>query len=126
MRALEGNPELPEHAEDCILRAATFTPEDVDELTEPLAHPLRSIIRRLIQRRPEERYASAAALEAELRECLASQGVTYGAAEALEEVLRSLTGARLNGRVMGSTSEEQLPPGLVAEEDIITERGGTG
>ncbi len=123
--ALEGNPDLPDHAEDCILRAATFTPQDVDEITEPLAHPLRSIIRRLIQRKPEDRYQSAAALEADLRECLASLGVPYGATEALEEVLSALTGASLNRHVLGPTSEQQLPPVMRTEEDIITERGGT-
>jgi serine/threonine protein kinase len=95
--------DLPIHAEDCILRAATFTPQDVDELTQPLAQPLRSIIRGLIQRKPEARYPSAAALEADLRAGLASLGAPYGAKEALEEVLRSLTGV------------------VTMEEDIITE-----
>jgi serine/threonine protein kinase len=115
--------DLPAHAEDCILRAATFTPQDVDELTEPLAPPLRSIIRKLIQRKPEDRYPSAAALEAELREGLAALGAPYGATEALEEVLHSLAGARMNRRVLGLTSEEQFPPARVTEEDIITEPG---
>jgi len=117
--------DLPEHTDDCILRAATFTPQDVDELTEPLAHSLRSIIRRLIQRKPEDRYASAAALEADLREGLASLGVPYGATGALEEVVNALTGASMNQRVIGPTSEEGLPPAMLAEEDITTERGGT-
>lgn len=85
--------DLPDHAEDCIVRAATFTPQDVDELTEPLAYPLRSIIRRLIQRNPEDRYQSAAALEADLREDLASLAVPHGATEALKEVYGSLMGA---------------------------------
>jgi len=58
--------DLPDHAEDCILRAATFTREEVDELTQPLAHPLRSIVRRLIQRNPEDRYQLAADVEADL------------------------------------------------------------
>jgi hypothetical protein len=116
--------DLPAHAEDCILRAATFTPQDVDELTEPLAPPLRSIIRKLIQRKPEDRYPSAAALEAELREGLAALGAPYGATEALKEVLHSLAGARMNRRVLGPTSEEQFPPDRVTEEDILTEPGG--
>jgi serine/threonine protein kinase len=116
--------DLPDHAEDCIVRAATFTPQDVDEITEPLAHPLRSIIRRLLQRNPEDRYKSAAALESDLRDGLASLAVPYGATEALEEVYGSLMGASMNRRVVGPTSEEQLPPVMVTEEDIITEQGG--
>jgi serine/threonine protein kinase len=117
--------DLPDHADDCILRAATFTREDVDEITEPLAHPLRSIVRRLIQRDPEDRYQSAADVEADLRAGLAALGVPYGAKEALDEVLFSLTGASMNQRVIGPTNEGQLPPDMVTEEDIITERGGT-
>ncbi|WP_224250223.1 serine/threonine protein kinase [Hyalangium gracile] len=88
--------DLPAHADDCILRAATFTREEVDELTEPLPQPLRSIIRKLIQRHPEERYPSAADVEADLRAGLAALGVPYGPEEALEEVLSSLSGARLS------------------------------
>jgi serine/threonine protein kinase len=116
--------ELPDHAEDCILRAATFTAQDVDEITEPLAHPLRSIIRRLIQRNPDERYQSATALEADLRDGLASVAAPYGATEALEEVYGSLMEASMNRRVVGPTNEDQLPPVMVAEEGIITARGG--
>ncbi len=117
--------DLPDHADDCILRAATFTPRDVDEITEPLAHPLRSIIRKLLQRKPEDRYPSAAALEADLREGLASLGAPYGAAEAIEEVFSALAGASMSRRVLGPTNEEGLPPAMLPEEDIITEPGGT-
>ena len=117
--------DLPDHADDCILRAATFTREDVDEITEPLAHPLRSIVRRLIQRDPEDRYQSAADVEADLRAGLAALGVPYGATEALDEVLILADGASMSRSVLGPTSESQLPPAMVTEEDIITERGGT-
>ncbi len=117
--------ELPDHAEDCILRAATFTRKEVDAITEPLAHPLRSIVRRLIQRNPEDRYQSAGDVEADLRAGLASLGAPYGPTEALDEVLFSLEGASMNQRVIGPTNEGQLPPDMVTEEDIITERGGT-
>lgn len=92
--ATRANPDLPGHAEDCILRAATFDPQDVEELTQPLAQPLRSIIRGLLRRRPEERSPSAAALEAELRAGLASLGVPYGAPQALKEVRHSLSWAQ--------------------------------
>ena len=117
--------DLPDHAEDCILRAATFTREDVDEITEPLAQPLRSIVRRLIQRNPEDRYQSAADVEADLRAGLAALGAPYGAKEALYEVQLSLTGASMNRSVLGPTSESQLPPNMVTEEDIINERDST-
>ncbi|WP_224371688.1 hypothetical protein [Hyalangium versicolor] len=91
----------------------------------PLAHPLRAIVRRLIQQDPEDRYQSAAEVEADLRVGLAALGAPYGPKEALDEVLLSLTGASMSRGVLGPTSESQLPPNMVAEEDIITERGGT-
>jgi serine/threonine-protein kinase len=101
--AMEAN--LPEHAEDCILRAATFAPWEVEALTQPLAEPLRSIIRRLLQRQPEDRYPSAAALEADLRAGLAALGAPYGAREALDEVLSSLTEGGMYNHGTGATSE---------------------
>lgn len=104
LTALEA--DLPGHAEDCILRAATFTPRDVEELTQPLAPPLRSILRGLLQRKPGDRYPSAAALEAELRAGLAASGTPYGAPDALEEVLHSLMGARLSREVAAPTGED--------------------
>jgi serine/threonine protein kinase len=110
--------DLPEHAEDCILRAATFVPEDVKEITGPIPPPLRSILRGLIQRRPEDRYPSAAALEAELQAGLATLGTPYGAREALEEGLKSRDGASMNRRVIGPTSEDELPPGMVTADGI--------
>jgi eukaryotic-like serine/threonine-protein kinase len=80
--------ELPGHVEDSLLRAATYTAQDVEQLTEEVFPPLRAILRALLQRRPEERYSSAAALEADLRKGLAALGAPYGAAEALAEVRR--------------------------------------
>jgi hypothetical protein len=88
-------------------------------------HPLRAIVRRLIQRNPEDRYQSAAEVEAALRVGLAALGAPYGPKEALDEVLLSLTGASMSRGVLGPTSESQLPPNMVTEEDIINERGGT-
>ncbi|WP_224364062.1 serine/threonine-protein kinase [Hyalangium versicolor] len=118
--------ELPDHAEDCILRAATFTAQDVEELTQPLPPPLRSILRGLLQREPEDRYPSAAVLEMDLREGLAALGSPYGASEASEEMFHALTGASMNQRVAVPTSEGLLPPHMVTEEDIITKPGETG
>jgi serine/threonine-protein kinase len=80
--------ELPGHVDDFILRAATYTAQDVEQLTQEVFPPLRSILRKLLQRRPEERYPSAAALEVELRRGLDTWGAPYGAAEALAEVHR--------------------------------------
>ncbi|HLL48338.1 MAG TPA: serine/threonine-protein kinase [Longimicrobiaceae bacterium] len=117
--------DLPDHAEDCILRAATFTREEVDEITEPLAHPLRSIVRKLIQRNPEDRYQSAAEVAADLRAGLAALGAPYGPKEALNEVQISLIGASMSRAVLGPTSESQLPPDMVTDADIITERDRT-
>ncbi|MBN1209175.1 MAG: protein kinase [Myxococcaceae bacterium] len=122
MTAMEA--DLPEHAEDCILRAATFDPRDVEEITQPIPLPLRSILRRLLTRKPEERYPSAAALEADLRAGLARPGAPYGAREALEEGSNSRDGASMNRRVIGPTSENELPPDMVTMEDINTEPGG--
>jgi serine/threonine-protein kinase len=116
--------DLPEHSEDCILRAATFDPGDVEEITQPMPLPLRSILRRLLTRKPEERYLSAVALETELRAGLATLGAPYGAREALEEGGNSRDGASMNRRVIGPTSEHELPPDMVTTEDIITEPGG--
>jgi serine/threonine-protein kinase len=78
----------------------------------------------LLQRKPEDRYPSAAALEADLRAGLASLGAPYGAAEALEEGRNSRDGASMNRRVAGPTNENELPPAMMEEEDIITASGG--
>jgi serine/threonine protein kinase len=85
--------ELPEDVDDCILRAATYGPADVEELTQPLSLPLRSILRTLLQQRPEDRYPSAAVLEDHLRAVLSVHAAPYGAAEALAEARRAVAGA---------------------------------
>jgi serine/threonine protein kinase len=117
--------DLPAHAEDCILRAATFAPQGVEELTEGLPSTLCSVIRRLLQRDLEARYPSSAALEADLRKGLASLGTAYGAADALEEGRNSRDGASMNRRVIGPTNESGLHPVTATGEDIITTSGGT-
>jgi serine/threonine protein kinase len=78
--------QLPEQVDDYILRAATYSVQDVEQLTEEVFPPLRSILRTLLQRKPEDRSPSAAALEEDLREGLAALGASYGAEEALAEV----------------------------------------
>jgi serine/threonine-protein kinase len=117
--------DLPDHTEDCILRAATFTSEDVEGLTAPLAPPLRSVLRGVLQRRPEDRHPSAAALETALREGLSALGVPYGAAEALEEGRNSRDGASRKRHIAGPTSEGESPPVMVAEDDISAGQDGT-
>jgi serine/threonine-protein kinase len=102
--------DLPDYAEDCILRAATFTPREVEECTQALFPPLRAAIRALLQRKPEDRYSSAAALEADLRAGLASLGAPYGAAEARGEIRTSLEEASGNRDQLDPTSDNQLPP----------------
>jgi serine/threonine protein kinase len=116
--------DLPDHAEDCIVRAATFTPQDVDEITAPLAHPLRPIIRRLIQRNPDDRYPSAAAL------ARGSAGRSHFTRCPLwnHRGIRGSVwlpdGGQHESARCGPTSEAQLPLVVVTEEDIITGRGG--
>jgi hypothetical protein len=66
----------------------------------------RSIPRTLLQGRPEARYPSAAALEAELRRSLAALGTPYGATEAVAEVRRLSAQARLHKDVGGPTAED--------------------
>jgi len=103
--------DLPEHVDDCILRAATYSLEDVEELTQPLSSPLRSLLRTLLQRRPEDRFPSAAALEAELRAGLAAQGSRYGAAEALAEARRAVSWAQHEVTPPGDGSRPGLDAG---------------
>lgn len=117
--------DMPEHVDDCILRAATFRPEDVEELTEPLRTPLRSILRSLLQYRREDRPASAAAVEADLRAGLAAHGAPYGAAEAIAEARRAVASAGLHRDVMAPAGKDYLPgvPKLSADE-VLTKPGG--
>jgi serine/threonine protein kinase len=115
--------KLPDHAEDCILRAATFTPHEVEEVTQFLIPPVRSAIRGLLQRKPEDRYPSAAALEADLRAGLASLGAPYGAVEAIREIRTSLEEASASRQQLDATSEEHLPPRVMTQDDFITAPG---
>jgi serine/threonine protein kinase len=92
--------------EDLILRAATYTSQDLAHLVTKLPAPLRQPLSRLLQRNPAERQQTAAELEAELRACLDRLGA-YGAKEAAEEIDRVLTvaGAQLVGLEGGSLPE---------------------
>jgi serine/threonine protein kinase len=61
---------------EIIMRAATYTPEDVEAETAGLPDTLRVPLCRLLQRSPAARYQTAGELEADLRRWL---GETFGA-----------------------------------------------
>jgi len=95
MAALEA--DLPfEQYERAALHAAVFRAEDVEFLAARLTSPLRAVLHQLLRTNRDERYASAEALEADLRK-LAEAAGTYGAADAATELerLRRETGSSL-------------------------------
>jgi hypothetical protein len=107
--------------DDYILRAATYTAQDVEALTAELFPPLRSILRALLQRRPEDRYPSAAALETDLRQALAMLGSPYGAAEAIAEARRLAAQARLHNEVGGPTAQDSdSTTRMLSAEHVMT------
>ncbi|WP_224360285.1 serine/threonine protein kinase [Hyalangium versicolor] len=68
---------------ETIMRAATYTPEDVEAATAGLPDTLRVPLCKLLQRSPAARYQTAGELEADLRRWL---GETFGANEAGAEL----------------------------------------
>ena len=116
--------KLPPEVDDYILRAATYTAQEVEELTEEIFPPLRSILRTLLRRSPEERYPSAQALEADLRKGLTALGAPYGAVEAVAEVRRISAQARMHKDVGGPTSQGSAARKLSADH-VITTQGGS-
>ena len=78
--------------EDLILRAATYTPKDLEELVAKLSEPLRAPLGKLLQRNPDERHQTAEGLEADLRAHMDRLG-SYGAKEASAEIRQVLTEA---------------------------------
>jgi serine/threonine protein kinase len=72
-----------EAVEEIIMRAATFTPEDVEEVTAGLPDALRVPLCKMLQRSPAARYQTAQELEADLRRWL---GEAFGAKEAGAEL----------------------------------------
>jgi eukaryotic-like serine/threonine-protein kinase len=116
---------LPEQVDDYIMRAATYSTRDVEELTEELFPPLRSILRTLLQRRPNDRYPSAAALEEELRKGLAALDAPYGAAEAIAEVRRLSAQARMHKDVGGPTAQDSASmTRKLSADHLITKSSG--
>lgn len=111
---------LPEEADDLILRAATYGPEDVEQVTRRMSEPLRGILRRLLQRDPASRHASALELEAELRACLAALATPYGATEAAVEVRGSLAVARSRQERVTAREPGIFPDCILVPTDAIT------
>jgi serine/threonine-protein kinase len=86
-----------ELVEELILRAATYTPRDVEHLCAKLSSPLRPSLNKVLQRNPGQRHHTAAELEAELRAQLNRLGA-YGAREAAQEL----------GQVLAQAGEQLL------------------
>ena len=79
-----------ERMETVIWRAATYTPEDVEEATAKLPEALRLPLRRLLQRDPAARHQTADELAVELRRW---HGEAYGEREAAAEIKRAVKDA---------------------------------
>ena len=79
-----------ERTEEVIWRAATYTPEDVEEATAKLPEALRLPLRKLLQREPAGRYQTAGELAGELRRW---HGEAYGEREAAAEIKRAVKDA---------------------------------
>jgi serine/threonine protein kinase len=107
-----------EGAAETLLRAATFTPADVEAATQPLSEPTRAVFRKLLRRNPADRYTSALVLEDELTKALRAHG-RYTARMAAREIQAALQGI---GRVL---AEEQEGARILSPEDYIETGPGT-
>jgi serine/threonine protein kinase len=105
---------LDDAVEALILRAATYTPQDLEQMVAKVSEPLRAPLRKLLQRNPAERYQTAAELEADLHAHLDRLGF-YGAKEAAAEIGKVLTEAELVGLDGGLP-----PPRRRRSQDDIT------
>ncbi|MCP3142650.1 serine/threonine protein kinase [Pyxidicoccus xibeiensis] len=77
---------------ELVLRAATFTMEDVAKATQGLSAPVRTLFARLLRREPAERIPSATEVENRMRKLLHERG-NYGHAEAAAELHTALVDA---------------------------------
>jgi serine/threonine protein kinase len=109
---------LDDAVEDLILRAATYTPQDLEQLVAKLSEPLRLPLRKLLQRNPAERYQTAEELEADLRAHLDRLG-SYGAKEAAEEISRILMEA--GEHLIGLDGSTPPPRRQRSQDDISTQ-----
>jgi serine/threonine protein kinase len=101
--------------EDTILRAATFTPADVDAATHGLSEPTRAVFRKLLRRAPAERYPSALALQEDLSSVLRQRG-GYSAKNAADEIQAAM---RRAGEARAD--EEDGAMSAFCEDTITTE-----
>ncbi|WP_224247454.1 serine/threonine protein kinase [Hyalangium gracile] len=116
--------KLPDEVDELILRAATYAPQELERVLQPLSEPLRGILWRLLQRAPTARLPTAAALEAELRACLAALSTGYGAAEAAAEVRHSLAVARSHQEHVTPTEPGVFPDCIPLPPDELTTDSG--
>lgn len=89
-------------------RAARLSPAEVARVLSHVSAPLREIILQALRIRPEERYATAAALRDALRGFLGKNHSDYGPEEVVREVRQVVTMAARERGVM-QTSEATLP-----------------
>jgi len=101
--------------EETILRAATFTPADVEAATQGLSEPTRAVFRKLLRRAPAERYPSALALQEDLSNVLRERG-GYSARHAADEIQAAL---RRAGKALAA--DEDGPQSAFCEDNITTE-----
>jgi serine/threonine protein kinase len=94
-----------ETMQQALWGAATFTRGDVERAAEGLSAPSRAMVERLLRRAPEERFQTAAELEAAMRARLAVLG-PYDGAAAVVEVEKAVTDV---GRALVA---EEVNPGL--------------
>ncbi|QSQ23697.1 protein kinase [Pyxidicoccus parkwayensis] len=99
---------------EIVLRAVTFTPEDIARATEGLTESVRALFSRLLRRNPSERYASAAEVEQRMRRLL-HEREDYGPKEAAAELHQALVEA-------GEAVAEDAGPGTgrVPHPDSVT------
>jgi len=120
--------ELPQHVEDAVWCAMAYRSEDVERAAAGLSVPLRDILHTLLQRTPEDRFATAAELEAVLRAALARFG-SYGGEDAVREVQMALVdaGERLAElELPGDEGGIAIPPGIdLSRPDAIPTREPT-
>jgi serine/threonine protein kinase len=101
---------------ELVLRAATFTPDDVARAAEGLSAPVRDLFSKLLRRAPSERYATAAEVESRMRKLLHARE-DYGQAEAAEELHQALVdaGDALAADAEPGTGRMLLPDGVSTE-----------
>jgi len=101
---------------EIVLRAATFTAEDVAKAAEKLSAPVRAIFLKLLRRNPSERYTSATEVEERMRRLLHDRD-NHGHAEAAAELKEVLVEA---GEALAA-NEEQGTRRALHPDDVSTE-----